>query len=99
MTDSDLTVDYELLTESEKKLGQLKTTFEDLEKRRDETRQHWGSHDIAEAMDKFVENWDDYRTKLIESLDSVGKLVAGTKKAFKDLDHQLAKRDEQKHKK
>nr|WP_202424788.1 hypothetical protein [Streptomyces sp. HUCO-GS316] len=94
-----MTVDYEFLSESEKKLGQLKKTFEDIENRRDDMRQHWGSGSIAEAMDHFVDNWDDYRTKLVEGLDSVGNLVAGTKKAFQDLDHQLSKRDEKKQKK
>ncbi|MGW0910907.1 hypothetical protein ACWD1Z_04025 [Streptomyces sp. NPDC002784] len=99
MAEPDLTVDYDFLAESEKKLGQLKKTFEDLENRRDDMRQHWGAGSMAEAMEKFVDNWDDYRTKLVEGFDSVGKLVAGTKKAFEDLDNQLAKRDDQKQKK
>ncbi len=42
-------------------------------------------------MEEFVDNWDDYRTRLIESIESVGKLVAGTKKAFHQLDDELAK--------
>ncbi len=91
MRDSDLTVDYEFLADCERKLGQLKKTFEDIENRRDDMKEHWGSGDIAGAMEDFVDNWDDYRTRLVESLESVGKLVAGTKKAFEDLDKQLAK--------
>ncbi|MDQ0599805.1 hypothetical protein QF037_004150 [Streptomyces canus] len=46
MSDSDLTVDYEFLAESEKKLSQLKKTFEDIENRRDDMREHWGSGKI-----------------------------------------------------
>ncbi|MDN3024818.1 hypothetical protein [Streptomyces sp. S.PB5] len=99
MSDSDLTVDYEFLAESEKTLSQLKKTFEDIENRRDDMRDHWGSGKIADVMKDFVDNWDDYRTKLVESLGSVGQMVAGTKKAFEDLDNQLAKRDEKKQKK
>ena len=99
MSDSDLTVDYDFLAESEKKIGQLKKTFEDIENRRDDMREHWGSGLIADVMKDFVDNWDDYRTKLVESLDSVGQMVAGTKKAFQDLDDQLAKRDGKKQKK
>ncbi|MEU5684994.1 hypothetical protein DEJ48_16555 [Streptomyces venezuelae] len=99
MSGPDLTVDFDFLTDSERKLGQLKKTFEDIEKRRDEMDKHWGSSEIADAMAQFVDNWDDYRTKLIEGLDSVGKLVSGTKKAFGDLEKQLGRRDEKKPKK
>jgi uncharacterized protein YukE len=99
MSDSDLTVDYEFLADCERKLGQLKKTFEDIENRRDDMSKHWGSGAIADVMKDFVNNWDDYRTRLVESLESVGKLVAGTKKAFDDLDKQLAKQGEKKQKK
>ena len=99
MAEPDLTVDYEFLSDSERKLGQLQRTFKDIENRRDDMRQHWGSGAIADAMGDFVDNWDDYRTKLIEGIESVGKLVAGTKKAFEQLDDDLSKRDEKKPKK
>ncbi|MFF5494622.1 hypothetical protein [Streptomyces aquilus] len=99
MSDSDLTVDYDFLAESEKKIGQLKKTFEDIENRRDDMREHWGSRLVADVMKDFVDNWDDYRTKLVESLESVGQMMAGTKKAFQDLDDQLANRDGKKQKK
>ncbi|MDV6288799.1 MULTISPECIES: hypothetical protein [Streptomyces] len=91
MGEPDLTVDYDFLAGSERTLGQLKKTFEDIENRRDDMREHWGSGIVANAMEEFVDNWDDYRTRLIESIESVGKLVAGTKKAFHQLDDELAK--------
>ncbi|MFD4574895.1 hypothetical protein ACFWNK_20555 [Streptomyces sp. NPDC058417] len=69
-------------------------TFKDIEKHRDDMRPHWGSGSVADAMGDFVGNWDDYRTQLIESIESVGKMVAGTKQAFKELDTELAKRDD-----
>jgi uncharacterized protein YukE len=96
MSDSDLTVDYDFLADCERKLGQLKKTFEDIENRRDDMDKHWGSGEIADVMEDFVDNWDDYRTRLVESLESVGKLVAGTKKAFVSLDEQLAKQHKKK---
>ncbi|NSL43210.1 hypothetical protein [Streptomyces sp. 8P21H-1] len=99
MADPDLTVDFEFLSDSERKLDQLRRTFKDIENRRDDMKQHWGSSAIAEAMGDFVDNWDDYRTKLIEGIESVGKLVAGTKKAFEDLDDDLSKANEKKPKK
>ena len=99
MSDSDLTVDYDFLADCERKLGQLKKTFEDIENRRDDMEKHWGSGEIADVMQAFVDNWDDYRTRLVESLESVGKLVAGTKKAFVSLDDELAKQNKKKQKK
>ncbi|GAA3496074.1 hypothetical protein GCM10019016_031750 [Streptomyces prasinosporus] len=91
MGEPDLTVDYDFLADCERNLGQLKRTFQDIENRRDGMKEHWGSGDVAGAMEKFVDNWDDYRTRLIESLESVGQLVASSKKAFEDLDGELAK--------
>ncbi|MER6335354.1 hypothetical protein ABT258_00615 [Streptomyces tendae] len=95
----DLTVDFDFLRDCERKLGQLKKTFEDIENRRDDMKEHWGSGSVADAMKDFVDNWDDYRTRLIESIESVGKLVAGSKKAFQDLDDELAKANKKKQKK
>ncbi|MFF3845407.1 hypothetical protein [Streptomyces sp. NPDC002328] len=98
MGDPDLTVDYEFLADCERKLGQLKKTFDDIENRRDEMDKYWGSGAIADVMEDFVDNWDDYRTRLVESLKSVGEMVAGTKKAFGDLDVQLAEQGKKKQK-
>ncbi|MGA5520360.1 hypothetical protein [Streptomyces pseudogriseolus] len=98
MSEPDLTVDYEFLAECERKLGQLKRTFEDMENRRDDMKEHWGSRAVAGAMQDFVDNWDDYRTRLVESLENVGKLVAGSKRSFADLDGELAKANKKKQK-
>ncbi|MEU1875107.1 uncharacterized protein YukE [Streptomyces ambofaciens] len=98
MGEPDLTVDYDFLADCERKLGQLKKTFEDIESRRDDMKEHWGSGAVAGAMEDFVDNWDDYRTRLVESIESVGGLVAGSKKAFEDLDEQLAKANKKKQK-
>ncbi|MEU9521516.1 hypothetical protein [Streptomyces sp. NPDC048224] len=99
MGEPDLTVDFDFLRDCERKLGQLKKTFKDIENRRDDMREHWGSGSVADAMEDFVDNWDDYRTRLIESIESVGTLVAGSKKAFQDLDGELAKANRKKQKK
>ncbi|MFF8645230.1 hypothetical protein [Streptomyces sp. NPDC015345] len=99
MGDPDLTVDYDFLVDCERKLGQLKKTFEDIENRRDDMKEHWGSGAVAGAMGDFVDNWNDYRTRLVESIESVGKLVSGSKKAFEDLDDKLAKTGKKQQKK
>ncbi len=43
MGEPDLTVDYDFLADCERKLGQLKKTFENIEHRRDDMKEHWGS--------------------------------------------------------
>ncbi|MEV0527677.1 hypothetical protein [Streptomyces sp. NPDC050439] len=91
MSGSNLTVDYEFLSGCERQLSTLRTTFKDIENRRDDMEKHWGAGSIADAMGGFVDNWDDYRTRLIEGLESTGKLVAETKKSFEALDVELAK--------
>lgn len=95
---SDLTVDYEFLSECGRQLGGLRSTFKDIENRRDEMNEHWGAGKIADAMADFVDDWDDYRTKLIEGLESTGKLVAETKRSFEKLDQDLAKQAKGKRK-
>ncbi|MGB8942277.1 MAG: hypothetical protein WCD21_18845 [Streptomyces sp.] len=98
MSGSDLTVDYEFLRSCERQLGNLHLTFKNIENRRDDMEKHWGAGNIAGAMGDFVDNWDDYRTRLVEGLESTGKLVAETKKSFEALDDELAKQSKGKGK-
>ncbi|WAU79085.1 hypothetical protein O1Q96_04545 [Streptomyces sp. Qhu-G9] len=89
--DADLRVNIELLSESESRLKNLKKEFNNLGNRADDMRSHWGSGEIADSMDTFVDNWDDYRAKMINSIDTVGKLVKSTIEGFGGLDGDLAK--------
>jgi molecular chaperone GrpE (heat shock protein) len=89
--DSDLKVNVDLLVESESRLRKLKKEFNNLEARNDDLREHWGSSGITDAMDEFVDNWDDYRKALLENIDVVGKLVKATIDGFTGLDAELAK--------
>ncbi|TPQ22079.1 WXG100 family type VII secretion target [Streptomyces sporangiiformans] len=89
--DSNLIVNVELLVESESRLRKIQRDLKDINNRKDDMRPYWGSGEISEAMDKFADNWDDYRTKMIESLGSVGKLVANTVDGFTGTDAALAK--------
>lgn len=89
--DSDLKVNVDLLVESESRLRKLKKEFGNLEARNDGIREHWGSTGITDAMDEFVDNWDDYRKALLENIDVVGKLVKATIDGFTGLDAELAK--------
>ncbi|MGA5127340.1 hypothetical protein ACPCAG_29080 [Streptomyces pseudogriseolus] len=89
--DSDLIVNVDLLVESESALSKIQKDLKDIGNRKDDMRPHWGSSEISEAMERFVDNWDDYRGKMIESLDSVGNLVANTINGFTGADAALAK--------
>ncbi|MFE6481921.1 hypothetical protein ACFVGN_03105 [Streptomyces sp. NPDC057757] len=89
--DSDLKVNVDLLVHSESLLKNIKKEFVGLENRTDDMRPFWGSGEIADVMDEFVANWDDYRAKMLESIDTTGKLVKSTIDSFGGLDADLAK--------
>ncbi|MDT9701755.1 hypothetical protein [Streptomyces sp. P17] len=89
--DSDLIVNIELLVESETNLKKIQKELNDIGNRKDGMRPYWGSGEISEAMGDFVDNWDDYRAKMIESLEGVGNLVTNTINGFTGADAALAK--------
>lgn len=89
--DSDLIVNFDLLVESESRLKSIKKELENLDNRKDDMHPYWGSGEIADAMGDFVDNWDDYRKKMLEKVDTVGKLVKSTLDGFTELDTELAK--------
>ncbi|MDJ0464405.1 hypothetical protein [Streptomyces sp. H27-C3] len=92
MGDADLIINVDVLLESEKRLGTLKTEFEGLDKQKDHMRPYWGSGEIADAMDDFVDNWDNYRKKFLSNIDALGKMVTATIDGFDGLDKELAER-------
>ncbi|BDE41152.1 hypothetical protein SLITK23_43970 [Streptomyces lividans] len=91
MTMSDLTVDFELLKTSTKQLNAIHREFKDLGEWKDDIASVVGASQIKSAMTDFIDNWDDNRKRLVESLEKVGKMVEGTRDAFKSLDEELAK--------
>ncbi|MFF3460907.1 hypothetical protein [Streptomyces sp. NPDC002619] len=88
--DSDLIVNVDLLVESEAHLKSIQKELKGLNHRKDDMRPYWGSGGIADKMGDFVDNWDDYRTKMLESIKTVGELVKSTIDGFTGLDAQLA---------
>ncbi|MFD5024559.1 hypothetical protein [Streptomyces sp. NPDC058373] len=87
----DLTVDFHLLNQSDKQLRALRREFENLGEWKDDIRAVVGAPALQKAMTDFIDNWDDNRKRLLESLEEVGKMVKGTRDAFKNLDDELAK--------
>ncbi|MFH9175934.1 hypothetical protein [Streptomyces albogriseolus] len=88
---SDLTVDFLLLNTSAKQLKAIQKEFKKLNEWKDDIQSVVGAHELKEAMADFIENWDDNRKRLLEDLENVGKMVEGTRNAFKGLDDELAK--------
>ncbi|MEW2118469.1 hypothetical protein AB0945_25430 [Streptomyces sp. NPDC005474] len=88
---SDLVVDFDLLSTSAKQLNAIQREFKNLDDWKDEIKSVVGASELKEAMTDFIDNWDDNRKRLLESLESVGKMVEGTRDTFKSLDDELAK--------
>ncbi|MFF5159865.1 hypothetical protein ACFY3N_27195 [Streptomyces sp. NPDC000348] len=88
---SDLTVDFTLLSTSAKQLKAIQKEFKELNEWKDDIKSVVGASELKEAMTDFIDNWDDNRKSLLEDLENVGKMVDGTRDAFKGLDDELAK--------
>jgi uncharacterized protein YukE len=88
---SDLIVDFALLDTSSKQLKEIQREFKDLDEGMSDIKSVVGAAALKEAMTDFIDNWDDNRERLLEDLENVGKMVEGTRDAFKGLDDELAK--------
>lgn len=88
--DSNLQVDYDLLSKSAEQLGQIRNEFNGLEGWKKDIRALVGDGRVQSAMSDFVDNWDKNRKRLVEEVGEVGKMVEETSNAFKDLDGKLS---------
>ncbi|MEU0576166.1 hypothetical protein ABZ465_02440 [Streptomyces griseoincarnatus] len=70
---SDLTVDLALLKKSAKQLKAIHREFSDIDEWKGEIRSAVGASELKSAMTDFIDNWDDNRKRLLESLENVGK--------------------------
>ncbi len=86
----DLQVNDDVLADSERRLGKLKSEFDSLDHQKEDLQGVWGSGDIAGAMDEFFDNWSHYRKKLLASIEDVGGMVSTTRKTFTKADDKLA---------
>jgi hypothetical protein len=86
----DLQVNDDVLADSERRLGKLKSEFENLEHQKDDLHGVWGSGEITDAMGEFFDNWSHYRKKLLSSIEDVGGMVTTTRKTFANTDNKLA---------
>jgi hypothetical protein len=87
---SDLKVDYWALEDSVSTLSSLKSEFDDIEDRRDDTSGAWGHDAVKDAMHEFASNMDYNRGKLSDEIKTVGEKMSGTIDAFREADAKLA---------
>lgn len=88
---TDLMVTDDVLADAERLLTRLHSEFGGIGHHRDELRHVWGSGDVADAMDAFVDNWSWYRKKLLSSIEAVGGLVGSARETFRETDRHLAR--------
>jgi hypothetical protein len=53
-------------------------------------REQVGSPQVADALDRFAENWDDKRELLTRSLEEVGEMATSSAETFREVDDELA---------
>lgn len=88
---SDLKVDYWALKDTVRVLGNLKSEFDDLDDRRDETRNIWGHNAVKNAMDGFASNMNHHRKDLSEEMKGVQGKAQLTLETFCEAEEELAK--------
>ena len=86
----DLKVDYQLLESTERTLSSLVSEFQNMQAQ--ESAYDWalGSGSIASAMNGFATNWNDNKKSLLNSMQTIGKMVSETVQQFKTTDTKLA---------
>src|ERR1700760_46164 len=88
---ADLRLDWNLLTESSKALGDIYKVFDTLPARRSQTENDWGSSAIKGALKSFADDWDNHREKTMKAVDSVKQDIYEALEKFGDADKDLKK--------
>lgn len=88
----DLCVDGRLLSRTVDCLTALRHEFDALTGRQDASRNDWGSNDIAEAMEDFVDNWDNNRRRISGALGATASMAQSCLTEFAAVDTRLVAR-------
>ena len=83
---ADLRVKTALLRDAAVSLSELRGELSGLERRRDEVRSAWGSDAVADAVDRFVDNWDDNRCRISDSMTSLQRMAESTADEFEGIE-------------
>ena len=85
----DLRVRTAPLRDTAASLSELRGELSGLEQRRDQVRSAWGSDDVADALDSFVDNWDDNRRRISDSMTSLQRMAESTADEFECVEADL----------
>jgi hypothetical protein len=91
-----LVVDYTLLESSKTNLKDIKKALKGIDEHRADIHDIWGHESIADKMEKFVTNWDNYRRELLDNVEDLGKQVETALTSFEKLDLDLKNANEKK---
>ena len=79
----------DLLRDAAASLSDLRGELDGLERRRNQVRDAWGSDDVADALDRFVDNWDDNRRRIADSMTSLQRMAESTADEFQRVESEL----------
>lgn len=85
----DLRVDDATLESCEGTLQWLKSEFDSLEHRRDDTRGIWGNDQLRDAMHTFASNMKHHRRELAQKIADTGDKIATSREAWTEADEKL----------
>lgn len=86
----DLEVDYTVLEDSESTMSTLRSDFDDIKGRGNDTENIWGHRELRDAMDEFTSNMDHHREALSKEIGDVGEKLSSTLETWRDSDQKLA---------
>ena len=86
---ADLRVKTALLKDAAVSLSELRCELGSLERRRDQVRSTWGSDAVADALSRFVDNWDDNRRRISDSMTSLQRMAESTADEFEHIESGL----------
>ena len=86
----DLRVDLTLLGDTAGSLGMLLHEFERASSIVDDLSDVVGDNPLMDELNQFVDEWKHKRKLLVESIEAVYKMAVDSKKAYTQVDNELA---------
>ena len=87
---ADLSVRTDVLRRTAASLSQLRGELGGLERRHEQVRSAWGSDAVADALHAFVDNWDDNRRRICDSMSSLQSMAESTAEEFERIEADLS---------
>lgn len=90
MTDPDLSYDSDRLSDLATQLTKITGNLKDDRKLKSYDIEQVAHEKVAEAIDNFVNDWDDKRNKLVEKVESLAEMATTSHEQFEQVDLDLA---------